>query len=64
MNTNQFQAEHSHYHSDVIKCANIYNASGKEVVNYFNCNQNHFSAADMWRIERNRKPVAIRRNLI
>ena len=61
MNTNQFQANQSRVREDVIMCANIYNVEGSEVVNYFNCNQNHFSAADMWRIEKGRKAVEYRR---
>ena len=41
-------------------CKTSYNVAGREVENNYKCNQQAFSASDMWRISRNKKPVSIR----
>jgi hypothetical protein len=48
----------------VSYCQTSYEVQGQEVENNFKCNQQPFSAVDMWRISRNKKAVSIRTGII
>lgn len=42
-------------------CNDTFEANGEELVNRYKCNQNPFTASDLWNIQKDRK-LPVRRN--
>lgn len=49
------QTKNSEAQCCVDYCETTFEGSGQQVVNSYKCNQKHFSASDMWNIQRNKR---------
>ncbi len=60
MNILNNQTENNDAQCCVDYCRTTYNVAGGEVVNNYRCNQQPFSASDLWELRKNKREFTIR----
>ena len=64
MNINNIQTENNDAQCCVDYCRTTHNVAGQEVINNYRCNQQAFSASDLWKLQKDKKEFAIRTNTL
>lgn len=64
MSNNQILTQVSEAQPGVDFCQTSYNGTDGQIVNSYKCNRKHFSAPDMWNIQKQKRQATVGANII